>query len=324
MLCSSVRASRFVPGPGSSRDRLVGVALALVAAIGFSAKAIFVKLAFAISSVDAITLLALRMGYAAPCYLALLAWSFDRGAPWRRSDLFAVLGLGFLGYYLASVLDFLGLQYISAALERLVLFLYPTLVVVLAAVLLRRHVGRRAWVSLALSYVGIALVVLADLGSTGRPEATLHGCALVFGSAVAYAFYLLGSERSIARLGALRFTAAAMLASSACALVQFALVRPLAALDQPTGVHGLAIAMALVSTVLPTVMLGGAIARIGPGRAAMVGSIGPVATIGLGALVLDEPITAIELAGAALVVVGVVLVGGARPNAQREPSATAS
>lgn len=292
----------------------MGVALAAASAVTFSAKAIFVKLAFASAPVDAVTLLTLRMLWAAPLYAVLLVWAERRATqPWTRRRLGAVFGLGFVGYYLASLLDFMGLAYISAALERLVLFLYPTIVIVLAAIVHRRRISRRELGALVLSYVGIAVVVGQDVTTTGDARALWLGCGLVFASAVAYAVYLLGAQRLIAGIGSVRFTATAMLVSSACAVLHFAATRPIATLRQPGEIQVLAAAMAVVSTVIPTVLLGAAIRRIGSGRTALVGSLGPVATIALGYVVLDEAIGAAGLLGAALVLAGVVLVGTAAP-----------
>ena len=301
-------------GDGTAALATTGLALAAASAIAFSAKAIFVKLAFAASGVDAVTLLTLRMLYAAPFYVVLLAWAGRAGpSPWTPRRLASVFGLGFVGYYLASLLDFLGLMYISAALERLVLFLYPTIVVLLSALILRRPITRREAGALVLSYVGITVVMWQDLGPGPQDEGLWIGCGLVFASAIAYSIYLLGAPRLIAELGAIRFTAAAMLVSSACAVLHFGVSRPISALRQPSEVQLLAVAMAVISTVLPTALLAAAIKRIGSGRTALIGSIGPISTIALGYVVLDEPIGAPQLCGAALVLAGVVLVSTGRP-----------
>jgi drug/metabolite transporter (DMT)-like permease len=293
-----------------------GVVLAATSAISFSAKAIFVKLAFAAAPVDAVTLLTLRMAYAAPIYAALLWWSSRGAGRWSRRDRIAVGALGFLGYYLASLLDFLGLAYISAALERLVLFLYPTIVVVISAAMGRHRIGRVELAALGLSYAGIATVVWNDVGLDPDAHRVWIGCALVFGSAIAYSIYLVGAQPLVRRLGSIRFTAAAMLVSCACTLVHFGATRPVTMLVQTPGVHGLSIAMAIVSTVIPTLLLAAAIKRIGSDRVVLVGSIGPIATIALGVVVLDEPLSAAQIVGAALVLGGVVLAGRAsRPHA---------
>ena len=276
--------------------------------LGFSFKAILIKLAYAWSSIDATTLLALRMLYSAPFFVAMAWWSGRGAAPIGRADWRALVWLGFVGYYLASLLDFMGLAYITAALERLVLFLYPTMVVLLNAAFHRKPVGRRAWQALALSYMGIVLVFWHDLRVSGDPQAIAVGGALVFGSAFAYALYLVGAGGVIARLGSMRFIAWAMLASTVFVLAQFALTRPLAALDVPPRIHLLSLAMAVFSTVLPTWLVAEAIRRIGANASSLIGSLGPVFTIGLGAVILGEPMHAIQLAGAALVLAGVLLV----------------
>ncbi|MEO8133985.1 MAG: DMT family transporter [Betaproteobacteria bacterium] len=297
---SSVRAERQWLGP------LYG----LLGAFGFSAKAIFAKLAYAASSIDAITVLTFRMIFSLP-FLVLMVWWAHRDAArlrFTRRDWIAIIWLGFVGYYLASLLDFKGLQYISASLERLILFMNPTLVVLLSALLLRKAISRRTALALALSYGGIVLVFVHDLEITSESATLLTGGSLVFGSAVAYAVYLIGSGEVIGRLGAVRFTAYGMLTSATFVFLHFLLTRPAAALVQSAYVYSLIAAMALFSTVLPIWCTNEAIRRIGSGRTAMIGTIGPVLTIGLGAMFLGEAVTIYQVSGAALVVCGVVLV----------------
>jgi drug/metabolite transporter (DMT)-like permease len=289
-------------------SRWIGPAFAVAGVLGFSFKAILIKLAYAWSSVDATTLLALRMLYSVPFFIAMAWWSGRGAAPIGRADRRALAWLGFVGYYLASLLDFMGLAYITAALERLVLFLYPTMVVLLNAAIHRKVVGRRAWQALALSYAGIVLVFWHDLRVSGDPHAIAVGGALVFGSALAYALYLVGAGSVIARLGSMRFIAWAMLASTVFVLAQFALTRPVSALDVPPSIHLLSLAMAVFSTVLPTWLVAEAIRRIGANASSLIGSLGPVFTIGLGAVILGEPTHLIQLAGAALVLAGVLIV----------------
>jgi drug/metabolite transporter (DMT)-like permease len=219
-----------------------------------------------------------------------------------------LLTLGFVGYYLSSLLDFIGLQYVTASLERLVLFLYPTIVVVLSALFLAQPVTRRAAVALVLSYAGIALAVWHDIRLTGDAGATTLGTSLVFGGALGYAIYLVAAGGVIARLGSSRFIAWAMLASAAFIVVHFALTHPLSALDVPLKVHALTLAMAVFCTVLPTWMIAESVRRIGASTASLIGSLGPVFTLGFGALLLDEPINAMQIAGMALVLAGVMLV----------------
>jgi len=278
--------------------------------LGFSFKAILIKLAYRDYPVDAITLLTLRMLYAAPLFLVMAAWAQRKrqASPMSRADLVRLVWLGFIGYYLASLLDFMGLQYITASLERLVLFLYPTIVVLLSSLLLGRPVTRRAVAALVLSYAGIAFVFWQDLRFTGNAQATLTGGALVFASGILYALYLVQAGGVIARLGSSRFIAWAMLASTVFVVTQFLLTRRIDALAVPASIHVISLAMAIFSTVLPTWLIAESIRRMGANAASLVGSLGPVFTIGLGAMILGEPIHAIQLAGAALVMGGVMLV----------------
>lgn len=281
--------------------------LAAAAALGFSFKAILVKLAYPYG-VDAITLLALRMIFSLPFFAAMLFLPGPRRAALTARDAAMLFALGVLGYYLASLLDFLGLQYISAGLERLILFLYPTLVVLLSALFFRKPITHRALVALALSYAGIALAVRHDVAVAGADRHVWLGAALVFGSAISYALYLIGNGQVVGRIGAARLTAWASIVACLLCIGQFLLMRPLSALALPWQVYGLSGAMALFSTVLPVYMISEAIRRIGAGPASLLGSMGPVATIFLGWLLLDEAVSLSQLAGAALVMAGVLLV----------------
>lgn len=290
-----------------SRLQLTGVALALISAIGFSAKAIFVKLAYGYA-VDAVTLLALRMAFSVPFFLvaALYAGSQQAGQSLLFKDWVSVAALGFIGYYLASFLDFLGLQFISAGLERLILFLYPTMVVLISALVFRKKVGKKTMLALFVSYAGIAMVFLHDVRI--EQDGILPGAALVFSSALAYAIYLVGAGHTIAKVGATRFTAYAMTVACAAALLQFVLTHPLGVLEQPVEVYGLSFAMAIFSTVLPAFALGAAMRRIGAMQTSMIGAIGPVVTIYLAYLFLGELLSFTQLAGSVLVVAGVLMI----------------
>jgi drug/metabolite transporter (DMT)-like permease len=293
-----------------SPRRWIGPVCAVLGVLGFSFKAILIKLAYRDDSIDAITLLTLRMLYSAPLFLAMAAWAqrAPGAPPTSRADWMRLIWLGCIGYYLASLLDFMGLQYITASLERLVLFLYPTVVVLLSALLLGQPVTRRAAAALMLSYAGIAFVFWHDLRFTGDAGATLTGGGLVFASAILYALYLVQAGGVIARLGSSRFIAWAMLASTVFVVAQFLLTRPISALAVSGRIHALSLAMAVFSTVLPTWLIAESIRRMGANAASLVGSLGPVFTIGLGAMILGEPVHAIQLAGAALVLGGVMLV----------------
>ena len=289
------------------RSRWVGVMLVALAAIAFSGKAIIVKLAYR-HGVDAVTLLALRMLFSAPFFLVLAWWGGRRERlPMSGPDRRAVFFLGMLGYYLASYFDFLGLQYVTAALERLLLFIHPTFVVLLSAALFGRRITRRDVVAIVLSYLGIFAVFANEL--TTQPGNVLLGSFWVLLSALLYAAYLIGGGRLVARVGSLRFASYAGLVSSVAVLAHFAVASDISRIaTQAPPVYWLSLLMALVSTVLPIVLTSEAIRRIGASHASIVGSVGPVATIFLGAVFLAEPITAVQLAGAALVLAGVLAI----------------
>lgn len=288
------------------RDAILGILFSLLAAIGFSGKAILVKLAYQ-SPVDAVTLLALRMLFSVPVFIGIAVWAAYRHAtPLNTHDKLLVLVLGLLGYYLSSLLDFLGLQYISAGLERLILFLYPTMTVILLALLHRKTITPKIRMALALSYAGIALVFVHDASLQG--QGVVLGASLVFLSTLSYSLYLVGAGHAIQRIGTTRFTAYAMIVASMACVAQFALTHPMQALDLPQRVYGLAMAMAIFSTVLPVFLLSYAIRRIGSGNASLIGSIGPVSTIFMAYAFLGEHISLLQIAGSALVLSGVLIV----------------
>ena len=275
--------------------------------MGFSGKAILVKLAY-LDQVDAITLLALRMAFSVPFFIGVALWArYNNATQLNRRDWGLVLALGLIGYYLSSFLDFLGLQYISAGLERLILFLYPTMTVLLSALIYRRVIGRNTFAAMALSYTGIVLVFLHDVGMKEGGNVVL-GASLVFAATLSFSVYLVGAGHAIERIGAARFTAYAMIVASAASLLQFALMRPMSALDLPLRVYELSIAMAIFSTVLPVFLLSWAIRHIGPGSASMIGVIGPISTIYLANVFLHERISLLQIAGSVLVLVGVIMV----------------
>ncbi len=305
----------------------VGLALAVLAAFGFSFKAIFVKLAYAVPQavqVDSVTLLALRMLFSVPVF-AWVGWRASRNlAPLARRDWLAVVALGLLGYYGASILDFVGLQYITASLERLILFTYPTLTILIGVLFLGKTASRREMAALLLSYAGIGLAFAHDLHTAGDTRAVLIGAGFVFGSAVSYAFYQAGSEPAIRRLGAARFTALAMLVSTVATLLHFAATQPAVALVQPAKVYLHALGMAVFSTVLPVFMTSAAIRRIGAPKTALIGTLGPILTIFFGAWLLGEPLTAWQMGGAGLVLSGVLLISKRPVAAVAQPPRAAA
>ena len=285
----------------------VGLLFAIAGVICFSLRPIFIKLAYAYV-VDPVTLLALRMLFSVPFFVATALWSSQRAneRPLARRDIAAIAGLGLLSYYVASFLDFLGLQYISAGLGRLLQFVYPTVVVVLSALFLRKRATTREVFALVLTYLGLMLVFWHAAG--GEQRDLWLGAFLVFASATCYAIYLVAGSEVISRVGSVRFTAYAMTVASIACILQFFLLRPLSALDLPAAVYGLSIAMALVSTVIPGFLVAEALRRIGANKVAIIGALGPVTAIFLGYVGLDELMTPLQAAGAGLVLVGVVAI----------------
>jgi drug/metabolite transporter (DMT)-like permease len=284
-----------------------GILLALVGVLAFSLKAIVVKLIYRYH-VDPVTLLALRMVFALPLFI-LAAWWANRGAGGPRltaRDGALICVLGALGYYAGSLLDFAGLQYVSAALGRLVLFLYPTVVVILSAVFLKKPITPRIATALIVSYLGIALVL--SRAAMEQQSNIVLGALLIFCGALTYSVYLVAGSRVVQRVGSMRFTALAMSGATAVGAGHFLAARPLTVLDLPANVYALVLLLATVCTVLPVFATAEALKRVGANLVAIVGAVGPVATIALGFIILDERMTAIQLGGAVLVVGGVLLV----------------
>jgi drug/metabolite transporter (DMT)-like permease len=282
-----------------------GLLWAAAGSIAFSGKAIIVKLAYR-HGVDAITLVMFRMLFALPFFIAMAWWAGRHQAPLTRNDWLGVLGLGFSGYYLSSFLDFLGLQYISASFERLILYLNPTLVLVLGWVLYKRKITYRQGMAMAVSYSGVLLVFGHEVSLVGDNIAL--GAILVFGSAITYALYLTYSGQLVQRLGSLRLAGLATTVACFFCILQFVLLKPVAALNVVPEVIWLSMLNATVCTVLPVLMIMMAIERIGPGLTSQIGMIGPLSTLTMGAFFLNETFNLWILMGTVLVLGGVFWV----------------
>jgi drug/metabolite transporter (DMT)-like permease len=282
-----------------------GLALAALGAIAFSGKAILAKLMYR-HGVDAVQVLFYRMLFALPLFLAL-AWWAGRGKPvLARADVRMIALLGFTGYYLASFLDFLGLQYISASLERLILYLNPTLVLLLAVLLHGARITARQLAALALSYAGVLVVFGQELHFEGKNVAL--GAALVFASAVSYAIYLSQSGQVVQRLGSARLTGLATTVACVLCIGQFFVLRPLSALAVPEPVLWLSLLNATLCTFAPVLMVMMGIERIGSTLAAQTGMVGPMSTVFMGVVILGEPFTGWVVIGTVLVLAGVWLL----------------
>jgi drug/metabolite transporter (DMT)-like permease len=279
-----------------------GFLLALFGSIAFSGKAIIVKLAYR-HGVDAVTLIMYRMLFALPIF-ALMAWWASRGKPpLTRKDWMGVVGLGFTGYYLASFLDFAGLAYISASLERLILYLNPTLVMLLGWVVYRRGITWGQALGMLISYCGVLVVFGHEANLQGANVAL--GTVLVFCSAISYAIYLVYSGEMVKRLGSLRLVGLATTVACLCCLAQFVVLRPLSVAVVAPEVIWLSVLNATLCTAVPVLMVMMAIERVGAGMTAQTGMVGPLSTILMGAWILGEPFTVWVAVGTALVITGI-------------------
>ena len=312
----TIPAALIHPSPVQPGRPWAGILLALLGAIAFSGKAIIVKLGYRYGA-DAVTLLALRMLVALPFFALMAAWVRRDAQRFRLrgSDRWKVVGLGFCGYYLASFLDFAGLEFITATLERLILYLTPTLVLLLGMLVFRRRPSGRQLLALVISYLGVAVAFAHDLQVGG--DAIALGALLVFLSALSYAVYLVGSGEVVARIGAVRLTAYTSAVAAGFCVLHFLLVRPWHSLfELPREVYALSLLNGTVCTVLPVLVTMMAVQRLGSAMTSQVGMVGPVSTIVLSLLILGEPMGAWQVVGTVLVLVGVFTV--TRP-ASRSP-----
>lgn len=288
-----------------------GVFLAGFAATGFAMKGIFIKLAFAYG-VDAVTLLMQRLIFSIALLWMVRLWRVSRLGPDEQEtpistpDKFKIIGLGLLGYYLASVLDFIGLETVSASLERLILCLYPAFTVLLVSWFSGTPIAPRIKRALPLTYFGMVLVLAPELANA---HADWVGIGFVVASTMVFSFYMTWSPAVIGRVGSMRFTELALSVSGLGILLHWLITHPIASIEQPLAVWGYALILAIVSTVLPVYAITAAMQRIGASRTAVIGSFGPVLSIVMSMQLLDESLTAIQWLGAAVVLGGVWLVG---------------
>ena len=296
---------------------LYGILMAAVGSVLFSGKAILVKLCFGYG-INPETLIALRMLMALPMFWAVYWWESRRKtmAPISWLDRGKLFFLGFLGYFLSSYIDFIGLQYISAGLERIVLYLTPTIVLVISHFLLHKPISRLQWYALIVGYVGVFVVFIQDASSTGIHA--WYGMLLVFASACSYAIYLIGSGEMVRRIGSVRLVVYASSASAFFSILQSTIYNPSAMLEQVAQIYWLSLLNAGLCTVIPMLLIMVAINRIGSPLVAQAGIVGPVSTIFMGYLVLGEPITAVQIGGMLLVIAAMWLL--VRNDAPRKKS----
>lgn len=287
--------------------KMLGMLLILVGTACFAAKGIVIKLAYR-EGISAEPLLALRMLFALPFYIAIAIWVQGQSAtPLTRPLWIKLIALGILSYYLSSLLDFMGLQYISAGLERLILYIYPTMVLVILAFWKKQTIKPFEKIAMLIAYAGMFLVFAHDLRLNSDWQSIALGGGLVFMSTLTFAFFVVMAGDTIPQVGAVRFTAYAMMAACVGAISHTLLQEGFASLVQTHKIYALSLVLAVFCTVIPSLLMNKGIGLIGSGKAALLGSIGPVITLFLGAMFLDEAITLVQLAGAALVIGGVSL-----------------
>ncbi|MBU3561689.1 DMT family transporter [Polynucleobacter hallstattensis] len=304
------------------RRYVYGLLMAGLGSILFSGKAILVKLAFGYGA-NAETLIALRMLMALPLFWGIYWWQARRQvmSPLTFKDKMKIFSLGFMGYFLSSYLDFLGLQYISVGLERIVLYLTPTIVLLISYFVLNKSISRLQWYALAVGYLGVIVVFIQDASSTG--SMALLGMLLVFASACSYAIYMIGSGEMVGRVGSVRLVVYASSTSALMSVIQILIYDPAAVFVQVPQIYWLSLLNASLCTVIPMLLIMIAINRIGSPLVAQAGILGPVSTLFMGWIVLSEPITWIQMGGMSLVMGAMwLLVRNDAPNKQQGQGST--
>lgn len=306
------------------RRYVYGLFMAGLGSVLFSGKAILIKLAFGYGA-NAETLIALRMLMALPLFWGIYWWQARRQtmSPLTWRDQAKIFVLGFMGYFLSSYLDFLGLQYISVGLERIVLYLTPTIVLLISYFVLNKSISRLQWYALVVGYLGVIIVFIQDAGSTG--SMAVLGMLLVFASACSYAIYMIGSGEMVKRVGSVRLVVYASSASALLSVIQILIYDPVAVFVQVQQIYWLSLLNASLCTVIPMLLIMVAINRIGSPLVAQAGILGPVSTLFMGWIVLSEPITTVQVGGMSLVMGAMwLLVRNDAPGKQKGSSSTKS
>jgi drug/metabolite transporter (DMT)-like permease len=291
---------------------LQGILLSFAGAICFSTKAILVKLAYRDTAIDAITLLAWRMIFSLPFFLVSASVSSARqgNQKFTPKQWLGIALTGCMGYYISSLLDFLGLQYVTAGIERLVLFIYPTLVLLMSAVIFRQKIKRVQWAALIITYVGLCIAFFGEVDiRSEQSSGFIYGSLLIFICAITYATYIVGSGRLIPAVGALKFNSYAMSFAAIGVLTHFFITSKTSLLQLTPQAYGYSFLMAVLSTVIPSYLVAAGIKRIGADNAAIVGSVGPVSTILMAFIFLGESISIYQIFGTVMILGGVLLIG---------------
>lgn len=295
----------------NQKIKLSGFLITLLGAILFSTKAIFIKLAFAGTKVDAVTLLSLRMLVALPFYIAAAIMSYRKptNQPITKVQWINIFLLGLLGYYISSLCDFIGLQFISAGLERLILFMYPTLAILINTFIFKIKLSKTQLAALILTYVGIGIAYFGEMKIDTENPNFYYGSFMVFLCAAIYSVYIVGTGKLVPKVGVTRFTANAMLAATAGIFIHFILTRSIHQITYSNTLLYYSLALGIIATVLPSFMISNGMKTIGINNVAVITSIGPVSTIIQAHFILHEPVFTEQLIGTILVIIGVLLIG---------------
>jgi drug/metabolite transporter (DMT)-like permease len=294
----------------STSHPLKGALLIFTGAVLFAGKAVLVKYNYIHYHVGTVSLLALRMLFALPFYVIILYIERKKSAikePLSNKQWMWMFFLGIVGYYLASLFDFWGLNYVTASIERLILFLYPSIVVIISALFLKKPIYKIQYLALLITYTGVVCTFIPDL-QLGVQKNLIWGSILVFLSAFTYALYLIGSGEMIPKIGTIRFTSYAMIISTAVVLLHHFIAGNTNLFHFQKEVYYLSFTMAVFSTVIPSFLISEGIKHVGSGNASIIGSIGPIATIIMASVFLDEKITPWQLTGTLIVLVGVLMI----------------
>lgn len=291
----------------SKKTFVYGVLLGILGIVLFSSKAVMVKLAYQYE-VDALSVLFLRMLFAFPFYIVILIVyrKADSKNQIDRKDYFWVFFFGFIGYYLASYFDFVGLTYIKASLERIILFLYPTIVILLNKIFLKQKITKIQAGAIALTYIGVVIAFWDEVAITGSSSYT--GGVFILLSAITYASYLVGSGWLIPKFGVIKFTAYAMLVSCVCVFIHYGITSKVDLFSFSREVYFLGFLIAVFATVIPSFLVSASIKMISSSNFAIIAGFGPVSTIILAAIFLNETLTLFQLFGALIVIIGILVV----------------
>ncbi len=287
-----------------------GALLVFAGAVLFAGKAVLVKYNYIHYHVDTVPLLALRMGFALPFYIIILLIEKNKipiNESVKTKHWLWMLVMGIVGYYLASLFDFWGLNYVTAGTERLILFLYPSLVLIISALFLKKKILKIQYIALLITYLGIVCTFIPNL-KMGLGSNLLFGSFLIFLSALTYAIYLIGSGELIPKFGTIRFTCYAMITSTIVVLIHHVAAGNQSLFNYPKEVYYLSITMAVMCTVIPSFLISGGIKKVGSGNASIIGSVGPIATIIMANVFLGEILNRWQIAGTLIVLGGVFMI----------------